>query len=277
MPDQTYQPGIYRQQGGNALVINASGRIYDQSGTAAGAGLSPLIWDDCPRLNMLVNPTLGMCYHNDFLEFGATTAPWEIVGTNGTVIGLAGDPYGVIRLSAPGTDNDEAYLASNNDKAGMIKADATHDWWYEARVKPGQVTLAQGLFVGLGEETGIANDFMTDDTMALKVVDYLGFQVIQPTDAAAVWQTVMALNGGARVAVSATAGSAAAAWTKLGMKSVSGKVTFYIDGVALSATTTSAATNFPLNQVMELVFATKAGQGTANNLDVDWVSAAQLR
>lgn len=277
MPDQTYQPGVYRKQGGNELVISTNGRILDQSGTAAGAGLSPLIWDDCPRLNLLINPTLGFCYHNDFQEFGVTTAPWEIVGTNGTVIGLAGEPYGVIRLATAGADNDECYLASNNDKAGMIKAGATKDWWYESRVKVSQITLAQGVFVGLGEEAGIADDFMTNDTMALKVVDYLGFQIIHAVDAAAVWQTVMALNGGARVAVSATAGTPAVAWTKLGMKSVSGTVTFYIDGVALAATISSAATNFPLDQVMELVFATKAGQGTANTLDVDWVSAAQLR
>lgn len=277
MPDLSYQPGIYRKQGGNELVIGAAGRVLDQSGSAAGPGLSPAIWDDCPRLNLLSNPTLGICFFDDFLQVGATTAPWEIVGANGTFIGRATEPYGVARLGAPGTDNDESYVSSNNDAAGMIKADATKNWWYEARVKVSQITLSQGVFVGLAEETGVAADFMTDNTMALKVIDFLGFQIITATDIAAVWQTVMAITSGARAAVSATAATAAVAWTKLGMKSVLGTVTFYVDGVALAATTTSATANFPLDQVMELVFATKCGQATANTLDVDWVSAAQLR
>jgi hypothetical protein len=277
MAKETYKPGIFRKRGGDALCIHPHGRIYDYSGSAAGVGLSPLIWDDCPRLQMLMNPTLGFCIFDDMLQVGTTGAPYEIAGANGVFTGLAGIGYGVARLSAPGTDNDECTVVSNNDKAGMIVASATKDWWFEARVRPNQIATAQGVFVGLGEEAGIGTDFFTDDTMALKVVDYLGFQILAATDIAAVWQTAMALNGGARVAVSATAYTAVADWTKLGMKSVSGTVTFYVNGAALADTVASSATNFPLDQVMGIVFGTKCGSAAANALDVDWWSAAQLR
>jgi len=249
-------------------------------GSAAGGGLSPAIWSDCPRVQLLADPSVGVIDGDDFTRLGTTGFPYEISGANGTFLQVAGEPYGVARLLAAGTDNDECEIASNNDLAGLIKADASKKWWFEARVKVSQITLAQGVFVGLGEEAGIGNDLFTDNTMALKVIDYLGFQIIAATDIAAIWQTVMALNGGARVAISATAATAAVAWVKLGMKSVPGTaatITFYVDGVALADVVLSSATNFPLDQVMEIVFGTKCGQGTANSLDVDWWSAAQLR
>lgn len=285
MADNTFQTGIQLPQGGaslvvangGSLVVEPGGLIYDKSGSAAGAGLSPLIWDDCPRLQMLVNPTLGIFAGDNFDVVQATGFPYKLSGTNGTFAAVAAQMQGVARISAPGTDNDEAYLAYNNDAAGLIKADATHNWWFEARVKLSQIASEQGVFVGLAEETGVGADFMTDHTMALKVVDSIGFQIVHATAAAAVWQSIIQLTGGARAAVNATLASGSTDWVKLGMKSVSGTVTFYVDGAANATTVLSSATNFPLDQVMEPTFATKTGKGAANSLDIDWWYAAQLR
>lgn len=285
MSDETYQPGVYKKQGGNELVVadggkitvEAGGEILIEDGTAAGEGLSPLIWGDCPRLQMLIDPTIGVLAGDDFTQVLADGFPYLVIGANGTFLPLAAQQYGVARLLATGADNDECNVSYNDNLAGMIKANATDNWWFEARVKVSQITLGQGVFVGLAEEAGVGADFMTDDTMALKVIDNLGFQIIAATDIAAIWQTQMTLNGGARAAISATAGTAAVAYVKLGMKSVLGVVTFYIDGVALDDTVASTATNYPLDQIMCPTFATKCGQGTANSLDVDWWYAAQLR
>ncbi len=285
MADETYQPRTYRKNGGDThvianggeLVIEAGGELLCEDGTAAGKGLSPLIWSDCPRLQMLVDPTLGLFAGDDFASIQTTGFPYLITGANGTFLSATASPYGVGQLVATGADNDECYVSYNNNLAGLIKADATKNWWFEARVKVSQITLAQGVFVGFAEEAGVSTDFMTDDTMALKVIDYLGFQIISATDIAAIWQTVHALNGGAHAVVSATAGTAAVEYVKLGMKSVLGTVTFYINGVALDDTVLSSATNYPLDQVMCPTFATKVGQGTAGALDVDWWYAAQLR
>jgi len=272
-----YQPKIYKKEGGNELCVDPGGLITATDWTASGAGLSPDIWSDCPRLQMLLDPTVGILAGDDFPHVQVTGFPYAIAGANGTFLSVTGTPYGVARLLAPGTDNDECYVTYNNALAGLIKADATKNWWFEARVKVSQISTAQGVFVGLAEEAGVGVDFMTDNTMALKVVDSIGFQILAATDIAAIWQTQMALNGGARAAISATAGTASVAYVKLGMKSVLGTVTFYINGVALADTTTSATANFPLDQVMCPCFATKCGSAAANSLDVDWWHAAQLR
>ena len=118
---------------------------------------------------------------------------------------------------------------------------------------------------------------MTDDTMAMKVQDALGFQILAATNIAAVWQSMMILTGGARAAIDATLLTASTGWVKLGMKCVSGTVTFYVNGVADDSTTTSATANFPLDQYVVPAFATKCGSAAANTLSIDWWYAAQLR
>lgn len=266
-----------RYENFNVGQINVE-RINTVGNTAAGAGKSPDIWSDCPALNMLVDPTLGIHVGDDFALVQTDGIQYNITGANGTFLGVEASPYGVARLDAPGTDNDGCFVQWNNGLSGLIKADATKDWWFEARVKPNQITLAQGVFIGLAEESDVlSTTFMTDNTMALAVLDWIGFQIIAATDIAAVWQTVMALNSGARVAIDSTAGTPAVAWTKLGMKSASGRVYFYINGAKLDTSVLTSATNFPLNQVMLPTFATKCGQATQNTLDVDWWYCAQLR
>lgn len=275
MSDQTYQPKIYRKQGGDILAAAYGGQILVE-GYNSGAGLSAF-WDDCPRLQMLVDPTLGVFAGDDFTGVQATGFPYALTGTNGTYTGTAASGYGVATLLAPGTDNDEAYLTSNNNAAGLIKADATHNWWFEARVKLSQISAEQGIFVGLAGETEVGADLMTNDTMAMKVIDSIGFQIVHATAAAAVWQSIIQLTGGARVAIDATLVDGSTDWVKLGMKSVLGTVTFYVDGVANATTTTSAATNFPLDQFLQITFGTKTGKAAANSLALDWWYAAQLR
>ena len=254
-------------------------KVELQQGTAAGAGLSPLIWSTCPRAEMLLDPTLGIWVGDDFPVVQATGFPYTLyTDTTDTFTSLAGQIGGVGRIALSGSDNDEEYVVYNQS-AGIIKADATHNWWFEARIKPSQVATAHGIFIGLAEEAGVGADLMDTDNMVLKVIDAIGFQIISAADGAAcaVIQTIIQLNGGARVAVDATAGTATAAYIKFGMKSILGTVTFYLNGVALDTTVASTATNFPLDQIMCPTFGVKAGDSNAENLDIDWWYAAQLR
>jgi hypothetical protein len=289
MSDSTYQPKVYKKQGGDELhvasggklVLESGGLITDEAATAAGAGLSPLIWDDCPRIQMLQDPTLGHFVGDDFTlangESFTTAKNYTLAGANGTFTHLAADPNGVAVLTAPGTDNDECNVNLNSG-VGIIKLDATKNWWFETRVKINQIATAQGVFVGLiTDDITMGVDFMTDNTMAMKVQDALGFQILAATDIAAVWQSMMILTGGARAAIDATLLTASTGWVKLGMKCVSGTVTFYVNGVADDSTTTSATTNFPLDQYVVPAFATKCGSAAANTLSIDWWYAAQLR
>ncbi|RLC09558.1 MAG: hypothetical protein DRI24_21595 [Deltaproteobacteria bacterium] len=261
----------------NILFDSSNGKI----GSAAGAGLSPAIWGDCPRGLMLVDPTLGHFVGDDFTKANTktfTTAyDYELAGTNGTFTQGASDPNGVAVITATGSDNDEANVNMNSG-TGIIKLDASTDWWFETRVKINQITTAQGVFVGLiTDDITMGTDFHTDNTMAMKVQDALGFQIIAATNIAAVWQSQMTLTGGARAAINATLETASTGWIKLGMKCVSGVVTFFVNGVLDAESTTSATTNYPLDQYVVPAFATKCGSATANTLSVDWWYATQLR
>lgn len=265
------------------LTRFTKGISFLRKGTLATvAGLSPAIWYDCPLVGMKHDPTIGIIDGDDFQRVQATGFPYLITGANGTFPAVANVQYGQAKLTTGGVDNDECYVTTNNNVAGLIKTDGITLWWFEARVKVSQITLAQGVFVGFAKETGVGVDFMTDDTMALKVQNYLGFQIISATDIAAVWQTVHCLDAGARVAVSATAATASASFVKLGMKAVYEsdtvqRVWFYVDGSPLATSVLTSATNFPLDKVQQITFATKAGQGTANGLTLDWWQAAQIR
>lgn len=283
MPDATYAPGIYRKQGGNELCIGPNGRVYNQNGTAAGAGLSPLIWDDCPIIQLYTDPTLGILARDDFAVVQATGFPYNLVGTNGTFAGVAGQPYGQALLNCPGVDNNEAHLQYNNNVGGLIKCDAASKWWFETRLKASQIAAEGGVFVGLMEAGASADNILNDNDMIMTAtIDAIGFQMVEaaanPTPN---WRTMMQLA--ARAAVSETAAPMSTNFVKLGMKSVPNAagtvatVTFYVNGVALAATTTTAATNFPLDQVLQIHFGVKTGLGAAFSLTLDWWQAAQLR
>jgi hypothetical protein len=240
-------------------------------------GLSYDIWHDVPLLNMAVDPMFGITAGDDFTNITTTGFPYLITGINPTFLSATADPYGIGVLTATGADNDACYVSYNNGLAGLIKAGASHDWAFEVYVKPSQITLAQGVFVGLVGEAQIGTDLIATNTMALKVQDYIGFQIIAATDVAAIWQSVYCKTSGARVAVNATAATAAVSYIKLGMKCVSGTVYFYVNGAVQSASVINTATNFPLNVVMCPTFATKCGQATVNTLKVDWWRASQYR
>ncbi len=283
----TYVPKTYRRAGGDEsiiadggkLIVEPGGQIIDESGTAAGEGLSPLIWGDCPRYQMLIDPTLGHFIGDDFVQSNSnsftTAEEYVLSGTGGTFEHVAADPDGIALVDAQATNNQEACVNAALG-VGCIKLDASTNWWFEARVKMNQIATSQGVFVGLIEDSiTMGTDFMTDDTMVLKVQDMIGFQVIAATDIAAVIQSMMILS--ARVAVNATVHTAEVAFVKLGMKSVSGTVTFFVDGVADSTTVDSDATNFPLDKYVVPAFATKCGDNNENTLSVDWWYAAQLR
>lgn len=256
--------------------------LFDYSngdiGSASGGGLSPLIWSDCPRGLMLVDPTVGHFVGDNFHTWYGDGYKYQLVGTNGTCVQVAAQKDGVVRLTTGSSDNDEAAIAYGNDAAGCIEADDSTDWWYEARVKVNQGNVAKGHFVGLAQETGVGADLFTDGTMAMKVIDSIGFQLLAATDVAATWQAVMQLAGGDRAAVDADVGTpSTTSYVKLGMKSTSsGNVYFFVDG-AFVASTTSAATNFPLDQIMTPTFGIKTGKAAAVTLDIDWWYAAQLR
>lgn len=256
----------------------------DRMGPATGPGLSPEIWYDCPLVAMSVDPTFGVTAGDDFTVVQATGFPYELSGTNGTFTAVASSPYGEALLSAvTGTDNNEAHIAYNNDVGGLITCNTTKKWWFEARVKLSQVIAEGGVIVGLLEQAASADAILADDSMILTAtLDFIGFQFVEAVaNAAPNWRTMMQLA--ARAAVSETAVAASTSYIKLGMKSTPNEaatvatVKFYVNGAALADSTTTAATNFPLDVCLIPHFGVKTGKNTAFSITIDWWRAAQVR
>jgi hypothetical protein len=174
--------------------------------------------------------------------------------------------------------NDECNVNLNSVRLGSYPFLLQKHWWYETRVKPNQVATSQGIFAGLvGDQITMGTDFHTDATMAMKVNPVIGFQLLDT----AVWRTTYNKTGGTQTYPAAAAATATAGWTKLGMKcttdGTTGTVQFYVNGVLISGTALSSATNFPLTIYAVPCWATKCGTAAANTLSVDWWYAAQLR
>ncbi|MFH0795768.1 MAG: hypothetical protein V2A65_01765 [Candidatus Omnitrophota bacterium] len=258
-------------------------KLHIDGMTSSGAGLSPDVWDDCPIGTLQSDPRLGLFVMDDFPVIQASGYPYTVyTDTTDTFTSLTGQRGGVGRFALSGTDNDECF-AVYNQASGIIQMDATtdpfYDWWFEARLKPSQVAAEHGIFIGFAGATEVAADLMNTNDMVLKVINSLGFQIISAAAGApcAVIQTIHQKAGGARVAVDATAGTATAAWIKFGMKSVLGRVYFYLNGAKLDTSVLTTATNFPISVSMCPTFGVKIGSGAAENLDIDWWAAAQLR
>jgi hypothetical protein len=278
--------------GGNLIFTDRSGidllkldavnhRLALRPGSATGAGLSPNIWSDCPRLEMLIDPTLGWFVGDDFTlangESYTTAKNYVLAGANGAFTHVASAPHGEALVNAAGADNDESNVSLNTG-VGVVSMTATSNWWFETRLKINQITTAQGVFAGLvGDQITVGVDFHTDNTMAMKVQDTIGFQIIHAADEAAIWQTAMHHTGGARVAANATALTASTGYVKLGMKMVNGTVTWYINGTADATTKATTAANFPHDVYMIPMWATKCGTGVQNTITLDWWYVAQLR
>jgi len=78
------------------------------AGTASGVGPSPKIWSSCPVLPIMLNPTKGFVYFNDFLEAGGVslTANGSSNGitlterTEGTIANDPTVPGGILNIDS---------------------------------------------------------------------------------------------------------------------------------------------------------------------------------
>ena len=281
--------GVYADQQVQPYINVATGKIWSVVGTrwvegslygssATSYGLSEAIWSDCPLDKMLVDPGYGTVDGDDFTSASGsplvTAHKYTQTETGATMALVASVIGGAVLISTAAGDKEGSSLIVTG--GAHVKADAVTTWWYETRLKIGQIATAQGQFAGLSSECG--NDFMVDDDNTIKVVDWLGFQVLRTTDGAAIWITAHSLTGGARAALNSTLQTCAAdTYVKLGMKSVAGTVTFYLNGVADATTVLSSAANFPLNKYLFPVFASKNGSGVVSTMTIDWWKVASTR
>lgn len=238
----------------------------EASGTAAGTGPSPLIWDGSKLLEAMLDPTVGFYYFDDFMgQIDATTGDgWTLTQSNstGTISGLATDQGGVLVVNSAGALADDSINAQLTNC--LFKPAAGVTIRFEARVNMTDAT--QQYFLGLaGVDTTLMASGGLDDA-----VDKCGFY----HEAASTDNKISSVCSRTSEDDKTTdvADNADNTYVKLGFV-IDGltSVTFYVNGVAVETGTTANA--IP-NAVMCLSFF--AGyEGAAGVMHVDWVRILQ--
>lgn len=267
-------------------------------GTAAGRGPSPLIWNNCPVLDYMVNPELGSHFFDDFHDgivnvsvatqsvaqsaALGTTGKWGSFkqGTAGTAITtLTTDIHGVVQLAST-TDNEDACICypKNGHTAGMFKFTPGKKLWMEARISFLIVSDDNDQsFIGFAEEGLMAaGTILAIDEAGMVDKDYVGFVNIEADGD--MLDVIYNEEGGTDRVVNADLiqMTTANAFRKIGMYCDGQTITYYADGVALAGTTDLSDIEFPAGEEMTFYICLLCGDTAADqNLQVDWVRLAQ--
>ena len=255
-------------------------------GPAANSGRGPSgsLWGNCPVMDIIEDPNVGVITFDDFLTFnplvssnvGYGNGYYSYEDTTSSILQLATEVNGVARILLEAAANEEAAITGGK-VAGFAKIDssAPKDLWFETRVRFGGIT-DQAAFIGLAEEACPANGLLADTTPVMSK-DQVGFTVAIATPAA--------LNAAYAEATTPTIHSAgvqtlvAATWYKLGMMydARNDYMKWFINGVQVGTSLdVSATTAFPDGEELTWLFALKTVTGAARTLDIDWVRVAQL-
>jgi hypothetical protein len=241
----------------------------DMAGTAAGAGPSPLIWDDSKLLEVMLDPTAGFYYFDDYLgPIDVTTGDGFTITavTTGGVSAVADEDGGVLLVDSQGnaSADDGVNVQLTNC---MFKPAAGRTIRFEARVKFVDAGDDQ-YFVGLaGVDTTLIAAGVVDD-----VVDKCGFF----RHAASTADKISSICSRTSTEdITADVGDIVDdTYVKLGFV-INGltSVEFYVDGVLVETGSTAAA--IP-NAVMCLSYVAQCEQTSADaEMSVDWVRILQ--
>ena len=268
---------------------------------------TPAIWADCPVLEMIVDPSRGVHFYDDFSNAPKTDAGliegagesagngYVFYGDTGVVMkaqSSATEGEGqALEVSGNDADNDEGSM-SLGSPAFMVSDTGGYDnkLWFEARIK--SATVADN---GVSQFIGLAWDFgsnvpvagaeaLVDNTGALGAFSYLGFHCDAANGDA--WDFVYKAEGDSQtVAIAGVDVGVADTYAKFGFiydpsAPDANKITVYVDGVKSSTYVTAAniaAAAFPDAESLAPTWATKVGSAAAVLCNLDWWRCAQLR
>lgn len=264
--------------------------IRSNKGSAGGAGLSPAIWDDCPLVGIMCDPTIGWMVSDDFTDVGLSGTITTIISQAGTgrylVFGGAGATItpdnalgGGLTLSL--TDVDQAVSIVTKQNPFQITSGAG-DLWFEARVKFSTITTnEQAWFVGLSSIITQSATVPLTATGALADVNLVGFH--KPEANTTKFDASYKADGVTAVEVNSDIGTLAVnTYVKLGMKfsTANNRLEFYVNGVKQANGKTipnATGTDFPADVPMAPTFALLAATNDTETATIDWWKIAQLR
>ena len=267
---------------------------------AVGRGLSPAIWQAYGFIGgNLGDPSLKPFFFDDFDKLGvmATTVSQggyityqdaSVTIQQCAAADNSEGEFGVLEVSHDGTAHDEGSIELGSGVSGLVRIDDTVGERSvvaaEARIKVPTVVVGDCCFAfGLAKPGQASADAIVNTTGALDAsgVDFVGFQTLLTSNSEI--DTVYAIDSTATtVQVKDNAGTMVAdTWIKLGMVYdpmgvTNKKMKFFINGVEQGDSVTdaiiTAATAFPTDEELTLLFATKILTGTATTAYMDWWS-----
>jgi len=258
-------------------------------GHVTGTGPTPIIWADCPVLDIMLDPGVGHMHFDDFNNYSntATTvanASGYPVYEGNTTITHGSVQDGVLEIF--GTTNDNEGALQVGQGASFVISDTAANsakLWFECRVKKSIITATEmGFFVGLAQEgAGVASFMAATDFAAVSLIGFWN------AEAAATAAFVYKDSAGALTTPIATVDTLVAdTYVKWGfvydpLNEPAKQITVYVDGVEQTTyvTATNIATStFPDGDLLTPIIATEMA-ATADDVTVsmDWWRCAQLR
>jgi len=263
-------------------------------------GPSYNLWQDCPVLEMGMEPSMGYCHFDDFFgntavatnQSGVAVREYYAVTDNGPSIsnGSQGSGvyrFGALRVDALNTANEEVGICLGDGAGCAFRLPSTgSDYgklWFEARFKVSSAADSKGGFaLGLFGTAEIVAGTLVDDTCALEAAtNFLGFHILD-ADGDAMLFSHMA-SGQAETTVLSQAITNTAWWT-VGFKydpsaAAANKIACFINGTEQSTYITAtniAAATFPSVPVTPgLLIKTTAN--STYGFELDWWRTAQVR
>jgi len=291
-------PTIYKNVGDHIRGCRfrplAANDANSHATTGMELGPSQSIWNDCPILEIMQDPAVGIYLFDDFTwEPVADSAvqvgeQWLLLGTNAdidgsSVNGASALGCGVVELEGSAGDNDEAYLVSNCISNEAIKLNSGRQVWFEIRLK---VELGAGaaddfaFLAGLMEAEGMVDDAIADNGADIIDKDFIGFLAVTNGTTMGDVKAVYRQDGGATTAVVTAithANYVNDAFMKLGFKFDGvDTVTFYLNGESLGTTLdVDGLTGDKIDDALGIIFGVKSCEATQCYMAIDWVRFAQ--
>lgn len=245
-----------------------------QKSAMASRPCSRSLWENCPELDIMINPMRGFIFLDHFLKMGAGATGTTVDGWRLTQAGSAGtfapsdEIGGVALLDAADSDNGDGAQIQTGTTVGeiFVPAASIHKTlWFEARVQVDIIT--DDMFIGLSEvDTSIIT------TSGVTPSNFIGFSSITG-DGVFLSNSEKVDVGDTDTAATIVAGE----WTRFGFRISTNRAgvisaSFYVDNVLVSHL---VAANIPLVALMPS-FVMQSSGVAAPVMKIDWVKGIQL-
>lgn len=264
--------------------------------TDTSEGPSPIIWADCPTLEIAHDPGRGFHYFDDFTNFGQHVSDQDTqqyasyIDTGVTMKQLPGVISGQMQVAGNDADNDEGILCSHGPLVQISTADPKK-LWFECRIKKASIANnGVSFFAGLAFDHGSSvplssANTLADNTGAPGAFSFLGFHV-DAADGDAINFMYRAEGQAQTDAIAGVAVPVADTFVKLGFvydpagEDPDKRIAVYVNGAKsntyITQTNLEAAT-FPDAEPLGLMLATKVGAASEVKVTMDWWRVAQER